>query len=201
MSLSNHLASVSRALTSLHQMMHSFLIEDALPSPSYKMLQKHLSLYTEYNGIMGKITKICEIPCMYLKRTITLSNSLSSSSSDHSLLPDLNCVSTYLAERQVTIITEFTVYSTCTCTCTITCTCTCTCNCMFQFSLLLSKLTNKFSWFILPPVDDVLKRVLQVHVYMYIHVNTSIIGTYSDNMMKFIFILKRLLNDFLNLIF
>ena len=34
---------------------------------------------------------------MYLKRTMTLSNNFSSSSSDHSLFPDFSCTSTYLA--------------------------------------------------------------------------------------------------------
>ena len=36
-------------------------------------------------------------PWMYLKRTMTLSNNFSSSSSDHSLFPDFSCTSTYLA--------------------------------------------------------------------------------------------------------
>ena len=40
-------------------------------------------------------------PWMYLKRTMTLSNNFSSSSSDHSLFPDFSCTSTYLAgERE-----------------------------------------------------------------------------------------------------
>ena len=34
---------------------------------------------------------------MYLKRTMTLSNNFSSSSSDHSLFPDFSCTSTYFA--------------------------------------------------------------------------------------------------------
>ena len=36
-------------------------------------------------------------PWMYLKRTMTLSNNFSSSSSDHSLFPDFSCTSTYFA--------------------------------------------------------------------------------------------------------
>ena len=36
-------------------------------------------------------------PWIYLNSTITLSSSFSSSSSDHSLFPDLSCTSTYFA--------------------------------------------------------------------------------------------------------